>query len=168
MIKQVIVMRKDLGMRKGKMIAQGAHASMKVIFDRMKTVVYDTVSKHSPPEKRVVKELELSTPTKYAPLREWIEGSFIKIVVGCNSLEELLELKRQAHEAKIINAMIIDSGATEFKIDCPKCDNEEWTGIHCNLCNGTGQINKETITCLAIGPDESDKIDRITGHLKLL
>ena len=29
--KQVIVMRKDLGMRKGKMIAQGAHASMKVL-----------------------------------------------------------------------------------------------------------------------------------------
>ena len=31
--KQVIVMRKDLNMRKGKMIAQGAHASMKVLLD---------------------------------------------------------------------------------------------------------------------------------------
>ena len=31
--KQVIVMRKDLGMRKGKMIAQGAHASLKVVLD---------------------------------------------------------------------------------------------------------------------------------------
>jgi PTH2 family peptidyl-tRNA hydrolase len=31
--KQVIVMRKDLGMRKGKMIAQGAHASLKVLLD---------------------------------------------------------------------------------------------------------------------------------------
>src|SRR5262245_5559289 len=31
--KQVIVMRKDLGMRKGKMIAQGAHASLKVLID---------------------------------------------------------------------------------------------------------------------------------------
>jgi len=29
--KQVIVMRKDLGMRKGKMIAQGAHASLEVL-----------------------------------------------------------------------------------------------------------------------------------------
>jgi peptidyl-tRNA hydrolase len=26
--KQVIVLRKDLGMRKGKMVAQGAHASL--------------------------------------------------------------------------------------------------------------------------------------------
>jgi PTH2 family peptidyl-tRNA hydrolase len=33
--KQVIVMRKALNMRKGKMIAQGAHASMKVILNLM-------------------------------------------------------------------------------------------------------------------------------------
>ena len=33
--KQVIIIRKDLNMRKGKMIAQGAHASMKVISDMM-------------------------------------------------------------------------------------------------------------------------------------
>ena len=32
--KQWIVMRTDLKMRKGKMIAQGAHASMKVLLDR--------------------------------------------------------------------------------------------------------------------------------------
>ena len=31
--KQVIVMRKDLNMRKSKMIAQGAHGSMKVLLD---------------------------------------------------------------------------------------------------------------------------------------
>ena len=31
--KQVIVLRKDLNMRKGKMVAQGAHASMKAILD---------------------------------------------------------------------------------------------------------------------------------------
>ena len=32
--KQMIVLRKDLNMRKGKMIAQGAHASLKVLLDR--------------------------------------------------------------------------------------------------------------------------------------
>lgn len=36
-IKQVIVMRTDLNMRKGKMIAQGAHASMKFLLARMKS-----------------------------------------------------------------------------------------------------------------------------------
>ena len=40
--KQVIVMRKDLGMRKGKMIAQGAHASLKVLTDRRRSVDDDT------------------------------------------------------------------------------------------------------------------------------
>ena len=33
--KQVIVIRKDLGCRKGKLISQGAHASMKVLLDLM-------------------------------------------------------------------------------------------------------------------------------------
>lgn len=32
-VKQVIVMRKDLNMRKGKMISQGSHASLKVFLD---------------------------------------------------------------------------------------------------------------------------------------
>jgi peptidyl-tRNA hydrolase len=31
--KQVIVLRKDLNMRKGKMVAQGAHASMRAILN---------------------------------------------------------------------------------------------------------------------------------------
>jgi PTH2 family peptidyl-tRNA hydrolase len=37
-VKQVIVMRKDLNMRKGKMVAQGAHASMKVMMEKMRTI----------------------------------------------------------------------------------------------------------------------------------
>ena len=35
MIKQIIIMRTDLNMRKGKLATQVAHASMKVFFDRM-------------------------------------------------------------------------------------------------------------------------------------
>ena len=34
-IKQVIIVRKDLNMRKGKIAAQVAHAAMKVILDKM-------------------------------------------------------------------------------------------------------------------------------------
>lgn len=33
-VKQVLVIRKDLNMRKGKMVAQGAHSAMKVVFDQ--------------------------------------------------------------------------------------------------------------------------------------
>lgn len=35
-VKQVIVMRKDLNMCKGKMISQGSHASLKVFLDLKK------------------------------------------------------------------------------------------------------------------------------------
>ena len=122
MIKQVIIMRTDLNMRKGKMVAQGSHASMKVFFDKMQfhPVLGGFTSQ----------------------MIEWAEGSFAKIVVGVNSLEELLELERKAKESKIPCALITDLGKTEFK--------------------------EPTITCLAIGPDESEKIDPITGSLKLL
>jgi peptidyl-tRNA hydrolase len=40
--------------------------------------------------------------------------------------------------------------------------------VHCPECGGTGKVNKPTTTCLAIGPDEAEKIDKITGELKLL
>ena len=44
-IKQVIVLRKDLNMRKGKMVVQGSHASMKVFFDMIinKSVEKDSI-----------------------------------------------------------------------------------------------------------------------------
>jgi peptidyl-tRNA hydrolase len=41
--KQVIVMRKDLNMRKGKMVAQGAHASLKAVID---SGYIDNISEH--------------------------------------------------------------------------------------------------------------------------
>lgn len=34
-VKRVIVLRKDLNMRKGKMVSQGAHAALKVFTDQM-------------------------------------------------------------------------------------------------------------------------------------
>jgi len=40
--KQVIVMRKDLNMRKGKMIAQGAHASMAFLTSRTQSRIWWT------------------------------------------------------------------------------------------------------------------------------
>jgi len=120
---------------------------------------------------------------------EWINSSFTKIVVGCNSEEDLFDLQKQANEANIVNAIILDNGNTEFKEKCPGCNGKgfkDWyecednvghdnrdliiddTQYFCHNCNGTGKINKPTYTCLAIGPDEAEKIDKITGELKLL
>jgi len=76
-------------------------------------------------------------------LQNWKDGIFTKIVLGCKNEDEILELEKKAKEAGLLNALITDVGKTEF--------------------NGI-----PTITCLAIGPADSDEIDKITGHLSLL
>lgn len=131
-VKQVIVMRKDLNMRKGKMIAQGAHSSLKIFFDRMKnsdaTGSFDDGN-------RIINFTSEEL--------EWVNGIFTKICVSVNSEAELLEIYNKAKDNGLNCSLIQDSGLTEF------------SGI-------------PTITCCAIGPNSSDKIDVITGNLSLL
>lgn len=119
-IKQVIVMRTDLGMRKGKMIAQGAHASMAFL------------------AKHVQGKSELTDAAK-----EWLAHRFTKICVRADSKEELEEIILAAKESQLEVYPIYDSGLTEFN-------------------------NEVTLTCCAIGPDYSSKIDQVTGNQKLL
>ena len=141
MVKQVIVVRKDLNMRKGKMISQGCHASMKIFFDRM-TKYYTLPNSWGPEEKDftgIHYELRNATPE----MEEWIDGIFTKIVLGVDSLEELLTIKNNAEKAGLPVALIEDNGLTEF-----------------------GGV--KTITCIAIGPANSEQIDLVTGGLKLL
>ena len=104
-IKQVIIIRKDLNMRKGKMIAQGAHASMKVFFDNIYTI--EKLGQNEGLDYDV--KLDVTTEMK-----EWIEGDFKKIVVSVNSAAELLDTKLQAENANIPCALIEDNGLTEF------------------------------------------------------
>ena len=96
--KQVIVMRKDLNMRKGKMIAQGAHASLKVFLDRA--------------------TLDLGGET-YAfsltpAMQSWLGGRFTKVCVSVDSEAELEAVATAARAAGIPVAVIVDSGQTEF------------------------------------------------------
>lgn len=85
------------------------------------------------------------TPHLCIPLTEnvrpWIQGIFKKIVVTVDSEEQLLEIHKKAQAASIMTALIQDAGITEF--------------------NGV-----PTFTAVSVGPDQSDKIDLITGHLK--
>jgi PTH2 family peptidyl-tRNA hydrolase len=96
--KQVIVMRKDLNMRKGKMIAQGAHASMKVLLDAGALA-----------ENRSRFEL-----TTWPALADWLGGRFAKICVSVTSEPELDAIVERARAAGVPCALIVDSGATEF------------------------------------------------------
>ena len=53
-MKQILVMRKDLNMRKGKLIAQGAHASLKATLENL----------------------------DHPSVKEWLSGAFTKIAVS--------------------------------------------------------------------------------------
>jgi len=77
------------------------------------------------------------------PMYQWLTGIFTKVVLAVNSEEELLELYNKALCAGLICSLVTDAGLTVF--------------------NGV-----PTNTCIAIGPEESYKIDAITNHLKLL
>lgn len=74
---------------------------------------------------------------------EWLNGNWRKIVAYVESHEELCDLQDKAAEAGIDIYPIIDEGLTEFH-------------------------GQPTLTCCAFGPDEDEKLDAITGHLKLL
>ena len=124
-IKQVIVMRHDLKMRRGKQIAQGAHASMSFICRRLQEA--GSVS------------LDDFTEAQ----RAWLTGSFAKVCCRVNSEDELMDIHDKALKAGLEVHLIADSGKTEFR-------------------------GEPTQTCLAIGPDVSEKIDEVTGQLELL
>lgn len=130
--RQVIVVRKDLNMRKGKIAAQTAHASMAFL-----SKIYMTS-----PSGVDIFPLIFKTAISDVEL-EWLKDSFTKIVVSVDSEDELMEIFHAAEVAGLVVNLITDNGTTEF--------------------NGV-----PTKTCLAIGPDFKEKIDPITGHLKLL
>ena len=125
-VKQVIVMRKDLNMSKGKMVTQGCHASIAFLTNKMK----DNLSN---PE--ALWWVNLSQAEK-----EWVYGTFFKVCVGVDSEKELLDIA--------YNAIAM--------------------GISVKYIEETGGFDKPTVTCIAIGPDYSSKIDTVTKHLKLL
>ena len=100
-------MRKDLGMRKGKMIAQGCHASMAVLTNRLKNGTF-VLGKDGHPA--LSEDFEITDD----PVHKWFEGAFTKIALGCQSEEELFELEKAAIEANIPCEVICDAGLTEF------------------------------------------------------
>lgn len=111
-MKQIILVRKDLSLSKGKLSVQVSHASVEAVLKSSKDKI-----------------------------NEWRKFSK-KVVLKVSDEKELLKYKKMADEKKLVNALIKDAGLTE--------------------------IPPGTITCLAIGPDEDEIIDKITGKLKML
>ena len=115
-LKQVIVVRQDLKMSKGKAAAQVAHGSVEAALK---------AQKH-----------------RLAAFGLWRQDGMKKIVLKVPTEKDLIKLKSEADRLGLINALITDAGHTE--------------------------LPPGTKTVLAIGPDEEEKIDKLTSKLKPL
>ena len=111
--KQVILVREDLKLPKGKLAAQSSHASV------------DTVMKS---DKKIV---EL-----------WKKEGGKKVVLKVKDEKELFKYKQIAEELGLKTALIKDAGHTV--------------------------VEPGTITCLGVGPDLEEKIDKVSGKLKMM
>lgn len=85
--KMVIVVRTDLGMSVGKMVAQACHAAV------------------------MASEKSKKTRTKH--WRRWLDTGGKKVALGAESLEELEALALQAEKLDIVNELVQDAGHTE-------------------------------------------------------
>ena len=111
--KQVILVREDLKLPKGKLAAQSSHASV------------DTVMKS---DKKIV---EL-----------WKKEGGKKVVLKVKDEKELFKYKQTAEDLGLKTALIKDAGHTV--------------------------VEPGTITCLGVGPDLEEKIDKVSGKLKMM
>ena len=111
--KQVIIIRQDLKLPKGKMATQAAHASVDAVMKTSRDIVND-----------------------------WKREGMKKVVVKAKDLSELVEYENIARESELKFSVITDAGKTT--------------------------VEPGTITCMAIGPDEEEKIDKITVKLPLM
>ncbi len=73
-------------------------------------------------------------------IKKWFEEGQKKVVLRASE-EEIYELEKKAKKLGLTTAIIRDAGLTELK--------------------------PGTLTALAIGPGEEEKVDMVTGHLPL-
>jgi peptidyl-tRNA hydrolase, PTH2 family len=137
-VKQVIVIRRDLKMRRGKEIAQGAHASMAWLVRRI-----DFPNRLPYPDEDVFYLNDISRAIVFSEAElAWLGGSFRKITCQVQSEADLSVVAARARELGVQVHVITDAGLTEF-----------------------GGV--PTVTACAIGPDWEDLVDQVTGELPL-
>lgn len=154
--KQMIVMRRDLKMRKGKIAAQAGHACVEAVLlalvrderlDDIRVSGDDWITLVPTPialENATfdVETGEISADAALSPLEAWFSEGVAKVCVYVDSEEELLDLHRRAQEAGFISALVRDAGYTEFH-------------------------GEPTYTCLALEPLYPEQVDPLTGELPL-
>ncbi len=133
----MIVMRRDLKMRKGKIAAQAGHACIEATLTALKKE--DRMNDFQiTPDGMLLNDMGRQT----TPLSDWFCYGCAKVCVYVDSEEELLDIAKKAEEKGIIAAVITDAGMTEFH------------GV-------------PTKTCLALEPLPAEIADELTGGLPL-
>jgi len=137
--KQVIVVRKDLKMKAGKLAAQVSHASMAPLTTRLRM----SEAVRDPDEEDVTLSITFWNGDEHDDaFLEWVRGSFTKVVLEIETEQDLLDLIERAEEEQVPGFKIEDEGRTAFH------------GV-------------KTLTCASFGPCYSDVFETLTGHLKL-
>ncbi|SRR5690606_8568839 len=93
--KQVMVVRRDLGMGTGKIAAQVAHAA--------------------------VMGAERTKAHKREWFDAWFQGGQAKVVVKVQSMEELIEVRKRAESLKLPVVQVQDSGLTQIPPGTTTC-----------------------------------------------
>ena len=135
--KMMIVMRRDLKMRKGKIAAQAGHACVDAILTAL-----SREGRMNDLETNAEGFVLKDTGKPDTPLSEWFSYGSAKICVYVDSEEELLAIAQKASDRNIIASVITDAGMTEFH------------GV-------------PTKTCLALEPLPAEVADELTGDLPL-
>ena len=113
-MKQVIIMRTDLNMRKGKMVAQGCHATLGIF-------IQDNISEESLSEWIGDETFMKNIICLGDDVIHWISTGMKKICLSCNGETELLDLYNKAKEAKLPAYYVKDAGHTELKPNTITC-----------------------------------------------
>jgi PTH2 family peptidyl-tRNA hydrolase len=114
-VKQVIIIRSDLGMSPGKIAAQVSHASLGSVLNSMKK---SEIEDYINGEKNYYYELQFK---KGEIWDYWLNGVFTKITLKVESEEELLDLYNQVKDTNIPHSLITDAGFTEIESGSKTC-----------------------------------------------
>lgn len=136
-VKQAIVWRGDLKeMPLGKKQGQAAHAAHLFLTEKMKPDIVPC--EIGPDDYRAYPETQTVNVAIDAAEAAWIVGNYKKAVLLARTEEDIQTLFQAARKAGLRAYIVTDLGHTVF--------------------NG-----EPTVTCLAIGPNYADEIDKITG-----
>ncbi|MBR3158720.1 MAG: aminoacyl-tRNA hydrolase [Atopobiaceae bacterium] len=137
--KQMIVMRRDLRMRKGKIAAQAGHACVEATLMALAREGRLDQVRVTPSQNWVYLD-DAGMPE--TPLSRWFDAGVAKVCVYVDGEDALLDLAQRGRELGFAVALVRDAGFTEFH-------------------------GEPTFTCLAFEPLAPNQIDPLTGDLPL-